>query len=77
MKPLNAYLPSKLTKFGAAVITAGTALVAPIAHADMVADLQTKITEAAGQATTVGGYVAVAVAGLVVVGLVIGVIKKL
>lgn len=41
------------------------------------AAVDTAITSAVGTGTTVGGYVIAAVATLVVVGLVIGIVKKL
>lgn len=81
MKPLNAYLDTakaKLTKVGAVVIAGGTALMAAVpVRADIVADVQGAITSATSQTSTVGGYVAVAVATLVVVGLVIAMLRKM
>ncbi len=48
------------------------------AHAALdTAAVDTAITAAIGTGTTVGGYVIAAVATLVVVGLVIGIVKKL
>lgn len=39
--------------------------------------VETAITAAETSATTVGGYVIAAVAGLVVIGLIIGIVKKI
>ena len=80
MKPLNVLntAKGKLTKFGTAVVAGGTALIAAVpARADIVADVQGAITSATTQTSTVGGYVAVAVASLVVVGLVISMLRKM
>ena len=61
-----------------AAFVAGAAVVTGAANAALdTTAVQTGITAAQGSAETVGGYVIAAVAALVVVGLVIGIVKKL
>ena len=47
------------------------------AHADILTDVNTAITAAKGDALTVGGYVVAAIAALIVVTLIIGMVRKL
>lgn len=68
-------LQSKTAKLSAG---AGALVASGLASAAIpLTDVQTGITSAVTSGETVGGYVMVGVAALVVVGLVIGIIKKL
>lgn len=61
-----------------AYLAAGfAALSATAANATILTDAQAAVTGAGGDALTVGGYVIAAVGGLIVVGLVLGMMKKL
>ncbi len=68
-------LKSKLALAGAAVF--GSMLASTAAHADILTDVNTAITAAKGDALTVGGYVVAAIAALIVVTLIIGMVRKL
>ncbi len=52
------------------------ALTAGAAHADILTDSQTALQQAGTDALTVGGYVVAAVAGLVVVGMILSMLRK-
>lgn len=63
-------------------VVVGSAIVAglsyvPASYATVLTDAQTAITGASADALTVGGYVVAAVAGLVVISLILSMIKKL
>lgn len=59
-------------------IAAVGSVMASSAFAEVdIAGVQTAITGAETDAGTVGGYVIAAVAGLVVIGLIIGIVKKI
>ncbi len=63
-----------------AAVGAGSAAVVssmPAQASTLLTDTQTAITDASGDALTVGGYVVAGVAGLIVISLVIGMIHKL
>lgn len=66
----------KKLKFAALAAAVSGVASSAIAAVD-TAGVQTAITGAQGSAETVGGYVIAAVAALVVVGLIIGIVKKL
>lgn len=72
MKLLN-----QAKKYGAVAGVAATSLVATTANAGFLEDAQTAIGTAGTDALTIGGYVVVAIAGLVVVGLAISMIRKI
>lgn len=61
----------------AALAASATALMANAANATILTDTQTAISTASGDALTVGGYVVAGVASLIVVGLIIGMVRKL
>lgn len=60
-----------------ALATAGVFAVQSAAYADILTDVNTAITAAKGDALTVGGYVVAAIAALIVVTLIIGMVRKL
>lgn len=65
-------------RYGKKALAAGAALAAGSAMAALDTQaVQTAITSAESTGTTVGGYVVAAVAGLVVIGVVINVVRKL
>lgn len=64
-------------KIAAGVATLGASVGPAMAQSTFLTDAQDAITGAKTDALSVGGYVVVAIAGLVVVTLVIGMIRKL
>lgn len=77
---MKKYLQARLSQIHAAKAAVGAAMIAAGAHAQAAIDLtgvDASITSAESQASTVGGYVIAAVAGLVAIGLIIGIIRKL
>jgi hypothetical protein len=68
-----------MKKYGSKVVlaTGGVFAVQSAAHADILTDVSTAITAAKGDALTVGGYVVAAIAALIVVTLIIGMVRKL
>lgn len=67
-------------KYGARVVAATTAVgisvYASVASADIITDSQAALADAGLDALTIGGYVVSAIAGLVVVGMVINMVRK-
>ena len=66
-----------LQKLKYAPLVASVAVVSSPAFATIETDAETAITAAKDSALTVGGYVVAAVAGLVVIGLVISMVRKI
>ncbi|MBF0132369.1 MAG: major capsid protein [Magnetococcales bacterium] len=65
-------------KVAAGVVGLGSVIgISGLAHADLLTDSQTAITDAAADATTVGGYVVAAICTMIVIGLVIKMVRKL
>lgn len=69
----------KIAKYGLGVVAATGAMVATTvpAFALFTDDANTAIQSAGADALTIGGYVVVAIAGLVVVSLAVSMIRKL
>lgn len=68
---------NKAIKFGAGASALAASALTPVYAALDTTAVQTAITSATVTGETVGGYVIGSVAALVVIGLVIGIIKKL
>ncbi len=66
-----------LKKWGAGLVAAIAATAPGLALADMVTEASTAIQNAQADALSVGEIVVIAVAGLVVIGLVITIVRKL
>lgn len=65
-----------IAKVGAWVTAAAVSAYASVASADILTDSQTALADAGADALTVGGYVVAAIAGMIVVGMVISMIRK-
>lgn len=77
MKNLVKNTGAFVKRHGAKLAVGGSALMASAAHAVDQTAIQTAITAAETDATAVGDMVIIAISGLVVIGLVIGIVKKL